>query len=260
MSDSDHRPAEVRQQARQQADQARTAMEDQREGKAGGVSGWVAERAGEWDLSGTGRDNAAAPEVLLEPVGGLLVPDGDRRLGKYRKAAGVIGGHPLRRALCVGRLDCRPAMVAAVRFGAPPARHRSRRADGHSRRRPLLPFNGSIARGPRCHRDMCNRALARKIIVLHRGNDEQSTAKPSCKLRLRLRNRQFLQSSPRRSPHRSQFSAQASPDQWRRHRRQSAAPSWLEQSHRQGRSVPLDRMPPTALLRKRYPGRRGCQW
>ena len=28
-------------------------MEDQRDGKAGGVSGWVAERAGEWDLSGT---------------------------------------------------------------------------------------------------------------------------------------------------------------------------------------------------------------
>ncbi|MDT5167490.1 MAG: hypothetical protein QOD02_805, partial [Mycobacterium sp.] len=27
-------------------------MEDQREGKAGGLSGWVAERAGEWDLSG----------------------------------------------------------------------------------------------------------------------------------------------------------------------------------------------------------------
>ena len=27
-------------------------MEDQRDGKAGGVSGWIAERAGEWDLSG----------------------------------------------------------------------------------------------------------------------------------------------------------------------------------------------------------------
>ena len=27
-------------------------MEDQRDGKAGGLSGWVAERAGEWDLSG----------------------------------------------------------------------------------------------------------------------------------------------------------------------------------------------------------------
>jgi 1-acyl-sn-glycerol-3-phosphate acyltransferase len=52
MSDSDHRTAEVREQADLQAEQARTAMEDQRDGKAGGVSGWVAERAGEWDLSG----------------------------------------------------------------------------------------------------------------------------------------------------------------------------------------------------------------
>src|ERR1700744_6611617 len=52
MSDSDHRTAKVREQAQVQAEQARTAMEDQRDGKAGGVSGWVAERDGEWDLSG----------------------------------------------------------------------------------------------------------------------------------------------------------------------------------------------------------------
>jgi hypothetical protein len=52
MSDSDHRSAKVREQAQLQAEQARTAMEDQRDGKAGGMSGWVAERAGEWDLSG----------------------------------------------------------------------------------------------------------------------------------------------------------------------------------------------------------------
>ena len=52
MSDSDHRSAAVRRQAQRHADQARTAMEDQRDGKAGGLSGWVAERAGEWDLSG----------------------------------------------------------------------------------------------------------------------------------------------------------------------------------------------------------------
>jgi 1-acyl-sn-glycerol-3-phosphate acyltransferase len=52
MSDSDHRPAEVREQARQHAEQARIAMEDKRAGKSGGLSGLVAERAGEWDLSG----------------------------------------------------------------------------------------------------------------------------------------------------------------------------------------------------------------
>jgi hypothetical protein len=46
MSVRDHRSAEVRRQAEDQAEQARTAMDDKREGQAGGVSGWVAERAG----------------------------------------------------------------------------------------------------------------------------------------------------------------------------------------------------------------------
>jgi 1-acyl-sn-glycerol-3-phosphate acyltransferase len=52
MSVRDHRTAEVRQQALDHAEQARAAMEDKRDGEAGGVSGWFAERAGEWDLSG----------------------------------------------------------------------------------------------------------------------------------------------------------------------------------------------------------------
>ena len=52
MSVRDHRSAEVRQQSQEHAERARASMEDQRDGKAGGVSGWIAERAGEWDLSG----------------------------------------------------------------------------------------------------------------------------------------------------------------------------------------------------------------
>ncbi|HEY1839941.1 MAG TPA: lysophospholipid acyltransferase family protein [Mycobacterium sp.] len=52
MSSSDHRAPEVRKQARHQAVKARTALEKQRHGEGGGLSGWVAERAGEWDLSG----------------------------------------------------------------------------------------------------------------------------------------------------------------------------------------------------------------
>ena len=52
MSDSDHRSAEVREQAQRHAEQARMAMEKRREGAGGGLSGWVAERAGEWDLAG----------------------------------------------------------------------------------------------------------------------------------------------------------------------------------------------------------------
>ena len=57
MNSSDHRPAEVREQAQLHAEQARDAMEDRRAGQAGGLSGWVSERAGEWDLKGP--DDAA---------------------------------------------------------------------------------------------------------------------------------------------------------------------------------------------------------
>jgi 1-acyl-sn-glycerol-3-phosphate acyltransferase len=52
MTHTDHRPTEVREQAQQHADQARAAMDDRRSKSDGGVSGWVAKRAGEWDLEG----------------------------------------------------------------------------------------------------------------------------------------------------------------------------------------------------------------
>jgi 1-acyl-sn-glycerol-3-phosphate acyltransferase len=52
MSVRDHRTAEVRRQSQNHAERARDSMEDQRDGKAGGISGWIAKRAGEWDLSG----------------------------------------------------------------------------------------------------------------------------------------------------------------------------------------------------------------
>ena len=42
----------MRQQALDHAEQAREAMDDKRDEQSGGVSGWVAGRAGEWDLSG----------------------------------------------------------------------------------------------------------------------------------------------------------------------------------------------------------------
>jgi 1-acyl-sn-glycerol-3-phosphate acyltransferase len=52
MTETDHRPADVREQAQQHADQARASMQDKRDKQDGGLSGWVAKRAGEWDLSG----------------------------------------------------------------------------------------------------------------------------------------------------------------------------------------------------------------
>ncbi|OBG62505.1 lysophospholipid acyltransferase family protein [Mycobacterium sp. E3339] len=52
MSNPDHRPADVRKQAQRNAERARSTMEEKRSDQRGGVSGWVAERAGRWDLSG----------------------------------------------------------------------------------------------------------------------------------------------------------------------------------------------------------------
>ncbi|WP_108919926.1 lysophospholipid acyltransferase family protein [Mycobacterium montefiorense] len=52
MSRADHRPASVREQAERHAEQARATMEEKRSDQRGGVSGWVAQRAAEWDLSG----------------------------------------------------------------------------------------------------------------------------------------------------------------------------------------------------------------
>ncbi|MCV7351516.1 lysophospholipid acyltransferase family protein [Mycobacterium parmense] len=52
MSNPDHRPADVRAQAQQHARAARAKMEKRRSELEGGLGGWVAERAGEWDLRG----------------------------------------------------------------------------------------------------------------------------------------------------------------------------------------------------------------
>ncbi|MBW0019214.1 MAG: acyltransferase family protein [Mycobacterium sp.] len=52
MSDADHRTAAVRAQAEQHAEQARATMRDRRDEQEGGLAGWVAKRAGEWDLDG----------------------------------------------------------------------------------------------------------------------------------------------------------------------------------------------------------------
>ncbi|MCV7441873.1 acyltransferase family protein [Mycobacterium paraense] len=52
MSNPDHRPAEVRAQAKLNARRARVAMDERRSKLDGGIAGWVAERAGRWDLSG----------------------------------------------------------------------------------------------------------------------------------------------------------------------------------------------------------------
>jgi 1-acyl-sn-glycerol-3-phosphate acyltransferase len=52
MDETDRRPHDVKQQAHTYARQARERMDRRRAEQNGGVSGWVANRAAEWDLSG----------------------------------------------------------------------------------------------------------------------------------------------------------------------------------------------------------------
>ncbi|OBF79203.1 glycerol acyltransferase [Mycobacterium sp. 852002-51163_SCH5372311] len=52
MTHTDERPSKVRKQAEHHAEDARAAMRKRRREQDGGLSGWVAERAGQWDLGG----------------------------------------------------------------------------------------------------------------------------------------------------------------------------------------------------------------
>jgi 1-acyl-sn-glycerol-3-phosphate acyltransferase len=52
MVSTDHRPTDIRKQAKQHAGKARAQMDQRRAKQDGGVSGWFAKRAGEWDLRG----------------------------------------------------------------------------------------------------------------------------------------------------------------------------------------------------------------
>jgi 1-acyl-sn-glycerol-3-phosphate acyltransferase len=52
MTTTDDRPREVRNQARRHADAAREAADEKRREAGDGLVGWIAERAGEWDLGG----------------------------------------------------------------------------------------------------------------------------------------------------------------------------------------------------------------
>jgi 1-acyl-sn-glycerol-3-phosphate acyltransferase len=52
MSTTDHRSPEIREQSHEFADAARERMDRKRGEADGGLSGWLAQRAGEWDLSG----------------------------------------------------------------------------------------------------------------------------------------------------------------------------------------------------------------
>ncbi|HME48847.1 lysophospholipid acyltransferase family protein [Mycobacterium sp.] len=52
MSATDHRSPDLKEQAHEHADEAREKMARKRGKQSGGITGWVAERAGDWDLGG----------------------------------------------------------------------------------------------------------------------------------------------------------------------------------------------------------------
>src|ERR1700710_321951 len=52
MTTTDDRPSEVRARSQQNAEGAREKMDEKRREQSDGVAGWIAERAGKWDLSG----------------------------------------------------------------------------------------------------------------------------------------------------------------------------------------------------------------
>jgi 1-acyl-sn-glycerol-3-phosphate acyltransferase len=64
MTTADDRPTKVRIQASRHAEAARAKMDAKRKDAGGGVSGWMAERAGEWDLAGQDEDTMQRQKFL----------------------------------------------------------------------------------------------------------------------------------------------------------------------------------------------------
>jgi 1-acyl-sn-glycerol-3-phosphate acyltransferase len=52
MTSVDQRSEDIKQQARRHAEEAKAKMDDRRSRQSGGLSGWLADRAGDWDLQG----------------------------------------------------------------------------------------------------------------------------------------------------------------------------------------------------------------
>ena len=131
MTDIDHRPAEVREQAQRHADRARASMQDKR---AKRTVGWAAGWPNGPAMGPEGQDEAALQRqkffwnVLVDYWFRMEI-DGWENIPE---TAGAVDGHSLGRSLRLGRVDRRDPMVATLRPGPRVARHRARRVDGDS--------------------------------------------------------------------------------------------------------------------------------
>jgi 1-acyl-sn-glycerol-3-phosphate acyltransferase len=65
---TDNRPDEVRQQAERYAAQAREQVQERRAKAQGGVSGWIANRAGEWSLETSGQQAIERQKYFWNPL------------------------------------------------------------------------------------------------------------------------------------------------------------------------------------------------
>jgi hypothetical protein len=114
MTTTDHRPSEVKQQAQQHADEARTSMDAQRSERDSGLTGWLNKRAGEWDLSGQDEATMQRQKYFWNTLVDYWFRMEFDGWENPARPAGAAGGHPLGSAVCVGRVDGRRAVVATV--------------------------------------------------------------------------------------------------------------------------------------------------
>src|SRR5690348_5705342 len=62
------RSADVQRQAQEYAEQARQRADERRQKAPGGLSGWVAERAGQWDLQGQDEQTMQLQKFFWNPL------------------------------------------------------------------------------------------------------------------------------------------------------------------------------------------------
>ena len=142
-------------------------MADRRGEQDGGLGGWLAERAGEWDLRGQDETTMQRQKYLwnflvdywfrMEMDGWDNLPEPPVLL------VGIHSGAPF--VWDAWTVGC--PVVATLRPGPAPARHRARRSDGDTRDRQVLPRNGRAARragldGDRARGGARRRGVARR--------------------------------------------------------------------------------------------------
>jgi len=171
MTTTDDRPREVRNQARRHADAAREAADEKRREAGDGLVGWIAERAGEWDLGGQDEATMQRQKFLWNALVDYWFRMEMDGWDKPARIAGPAGGHSFR----CGRSywdawTGRGAVVAPLRAGTAATRNSARRVDGDPRHREVLPRDGSATGRARLDCDGPGRRQGRGGVAGRRGS------------------------------------------------------------------------------------------